>query len=48
MVVSEAGIGFDKEGLLARIPSKPISKLVREAREAAADGRRGPWPTRVE
>ena len=35
MVVSEAGIGFDKEGLLARIPSKPISKLVREAREAA-------------
>lgn len=35
MVVSESGIGFGVDGLLARIPTKPISKVVREARKKA-------------
>lgn len=35
MVVSESGIGFDTDGLIARIPSKPVPKVVREALTAA-------------
>lgn len=35
MVVSKSGIGFGADGLLARIPTKPVSKVVREARKKA-------------
>ena len=34
MVVAESKIGFDKSGLMARIPTMPVSRLVLESRNA--------------